>query len=86
MIAFIGALSGLLLVQLSVRVVCHYELSKLGIQLNLVFREFDYCVLVGIVALASLVIFIPARHAYRNSLADGLTIRTQCNNGERQVR
>lgn len=75
MLAFFGALLGLLLVQLGVLAVRQYVLSEFGIQLSVGLRAFDSYVLTGILGIAVLVSTIPAWRAYRNSLADGLTVR-----------
>ena len=75
MLAFLGALTGLLLVQLGIVAVRQYALSEFGIQLTVGLRPFDFYVLVGILVIAVLVSTIPAWRAYRNSLADGLTVR-----------
>ena len=75
MIALLGALSGLLLVQLGIVAIRDYVLSEFGIQLSVGFRELDFYVLVGIVTIAIVVSIIPAWRAYRNSLVDGLTVR-----------
>ena len=75
MLAFLGALSGLLLVQLGILAIRQYALSEFGIQLSVQLRAFDLYVLAGILGIAVLVSIIPAWRAYRNSLADGLTVR-----------
>ena len=75
MLAFFGALLGLLAVQLGIVLVRQYALSEFGIQLSSGFRLFDVLVLAGILVIAVLVSVIPAWRAYRNSLADGLTTR-----------
>ena len=75
MIAFLGALSGLVLVQIAVISIREYALSEFGIQLSVGFRTFDLYVLAGILVIAMLVSIVPAWRAYRNSLADGLTVR-----------
>ena len=75
LLALFGALSGLLLVQLGVLAIRPYALSEFGLQLSVGLRTFDLYVLAGIVSIAILVSIIPARRAYRNSLADGLTVR-----------
>lgn len=74
-LALFGALSGLILVQLGIVVIRPYALSEFGLQLSIGLRAFDLYVLAGIVGIAILVSVIPARRAYRNSLADGLTVR-----------
>ena len=74
-LAFLGALSGLLLVQLGILAIRQYASSEFGIQLSVGLRAFDIYVLAGILAIAVLVSIIPAWRAYRNSLADGLTVR-----------
>jgi putative ABC transport system permease protein len=74
-LAFFGALLGLLLVQAGVLAVRQYAMSEFGIQLSVGLRAFDIYVLVGILGIAVLVSTIPAWRAYRNSLADGLTVR-----------
>ena len=75
MLAFLGALSGLLLVQLGILAIRQYALSEFGIQLSVQLRPFDLYVLAGILGIAVVVSIIPAWRAYRNSLADGLTVR-----------
>lgn len=75
MLAFLGALSGLLLVQLGILAIRQYALSEFGIQLSVQLRAFDLYVLAGILGIAVLVSIVPAWRAYRNSLADGLTVR-----------
>ena len=75
MLAFLGALSGLLLVQLGILAIRQFALSEFGIQLSVQLRAFDLYVLTGILVIAVLVSVIPAWRAYRNSLADGLTVR-----------
>ena len=74
-IAFFGALTGLLAVQLGILLVRDYALAEFGIQLSSGVREFDFYVLAGILGIAVLVSTVPAWRAYRNSLADGLTVR-----------
>ncbi len=74
-LAFLGALTGLAAVQLGILAARQYVLSEFGIQLSLGLRAFDFYVLAGILAIAILVSIIPAWRAYRNSLADGLTVR-----------
>ena len=75
MLAFLGALSGLLLVQLGILPIRQFALSEFGIQLSVQLRAFDLYVLAGILVIAVIVSVIPAWRAYRNSLADGLTVR-----------
>ena len=75
MLAFFGALFGLLLVQVGILAVRQYATSEFGIQLSVGLRPFDLYVLGGILGIAVLVSTIPAWRAYRNSLADGLTVR-----------
>lgn len=75
MLALLGALSGLLLLQLGILGIRQYALSEFGIQLSAGLRAFDLFVLAGILVIAVLVSIIPAWRAYRNSLADGLTVR-----------
>ena len=74
-LAFFGALTGLLLVQFGIIVSRQFVLSEFGIQLSVGLRTFDFIVLAGILIIAILVSVIPAWRAYRNSLADGLTVR-----------
>ena len=74
-LAFLGALSGLLLIQLGILALRQYALAEFGIQLSAGLRAFDLYVLSGILGIAVLVSVIPAWRAYRNSLADGLTVR-----------
>ena len=74
-LAFLGALSGLLLIQLGILALRQYALTEFGIQLSVGLRAFDLYVLSGILGIAVLVSIIPAWRAYRNSLADGLTVR-----------
>ena len=75
MLAFLGALSGLLLVQLGILAIRQLALAEFGIQLSVQLRAFDLYVLAGILVIAVMVSIIPAWRAYRNSLADGLTVR-----------
>ncbi|MDE0455363.1 MAG: FtsX-like permease family protein [Gammaproteobacteria bacterium] len=75
MLAFLGALSGVLLVQLGILAIRQYALSEFGIQLSVQLRAFDLYVLAGILGIAVIVSIVPAWRAYRNSLADGLTVR-----------
>lgn len=75
MLAFLGALSGLLLVQFGILAIRPFALSEFGIQLSVGLRAFDLYVLAGILGIAVVVSIIPAWRAYRNSLADGLTVR-----------
>ncbi len=75
LLAFLGALTGLLAVQLGVILVRPFVLAEFGIQLSLGLRVFDVAVLAGILLVAVLVSVIPAWRAYRNSLADGLTVK-----------
>ena len=70
-----GGLSGLALVQLAVLVARPWAQTEVGIQLSVGFRPFDLYILGGIVVLAVVTSCIPAWRAYRNSLADGLTVR-----------
>ena len=74
-LAFSGALIGLLAVQIGVLAARQYALSEFGIQLGVGFRAFDFYVLAGVLGIAVAVSTIPAWRAYRNSLADGLTVR-----------
>ena len=74
-LAFLGALSGLLLIQLGIVALRQYALTEFGIQLSVGLRAFDLYVLSGILGIAVLVSTVPAWRAYRNSLADGLTVR-----------
>ncbi len=75
MLAFLGAFSGLLLVQLGILAIRQFALSEFGIQLSVQLRAFDLYVLMGILVIAVIVSIVPAWRAYRNSLADGLTVR-----------
>ncbi len=75
MLAFVGALFGLLLVQIGILATRSYALSEFGFQLSVGLRAFDLYVLAGILGIAVLVSTVPAWRAYRNSLADGLTVR-----------
>ncbi len=75
MLGFFGALLGLLLVQVGIVMVRQFALSEFGIQLSVGLRSFDFFVLGGIFVIAVLVSTVPAWRAYRNSLADGLTVR-----------
>ncbi|MEM9401340.1 MAG: ABC transporter permease [Pseudomonadota bacterium] len=75
LLAFLGAVTGLLAVQLAVLLVRSWVLSEFGIQLSLGLRVFDFAVLAGILFIAVLVSAIPAWRAYRLSLADGLTVK-----------
>ena len=75
MLAFLGALSGLLLIQLGIVAIRQFALTEFGIQMSVGLRAFDFYVLAGILGIAVLVSVIPAWRAYRNSLADGLTVR-----------
>ena len=70
-----GGLIGLALVQLAVFVASAWALTEYGIQLGIGVRPFDLYILAGIVLLAVTTSCIPAWRAYRNSLADGLTVR-----------
>ena len=70
-----GAAGGLLLLQFAILVTQDWILETVGIQLSVGLVRFDLYVLLGIVALAALVSYIPAWRAYRNSLSDGLTVR-----------
>ena len=74
-LALSGALLGLLLVQIAIAIAGPWITTTAGIQLSAGLRQFDVIVLVGIVAMAALVSFVPAWRAYRNSLADGLIAR-----------
>ncbi len=74
-LAFFGALTGLMMVQIGVLATRQYALSEFGIQLSVGLRAFDLFVLAGVLVIAVLVSTIPAWRAYRNSLADGLTVR-----------
>ena len=74
-LAFFGALAGLLMVQIAVLATRQYALSEFGIQLSVGLRVFDVLVLAGVLSIAVLVSMIPAWRAYRNSLADGLTVK-----------
>ena len=74
-LAFLGALTGLALVQMGILAVRKYVISEFGIQLSVGLRAFDFFVLAGILLIAILVSIVPAWRAYRNSLADGLTVR-----------
>ena len=74
-LAFLGALSGLLMIQLGILALRQFALTEFGIQLSVGLRAFDLYVLSGILGIAVLVSIIPAWRAYRNSLADGLTVR-----------
>lgn len=74
-LALLGGIIGLSLVQLGILIVRPYAVSEFGIQLSLGLRTFDWSVLVGILGITVLVSIVPAWRAYRNSLADGLTIR-----------
>lgn len=75
MLALFGAVCGLLLVQGGILMIRQFVLSEFGIQLSAGLRAFDFYVLAGILGIAILVSIIPAWRAYRNSLADGLTVR-----------
>ena len=75
LLAFLGALTGLLAVQLAVVLIRPFALAEFGIQLSVGLRAFDFAVLAGILFIAVLVSLIPAWRAYRNSLADGLTVK-----------
>ena len=75
MLAFVGALTGLLMVQVGILAIRQYVLSEFGIQLSLGLRPFDLYVLAGVLGIAVIVSVVPAWRAYRNSLADGLTVR-----------
>lgn len=75
LLALTGAVCGLFLVQLGILGSEQWAQSAVGIQLSAGLRSFDLYVVTGIVALAVLVSSIPAWRAYRNSLADGLTVR-----------
>ena len=75
LLALAGAVCGLLLVQIAIPAVRPWALTAVGIQLSIGLRAFDLWVLAGIVGLAVLTSTIPAWRAYRNSLADGLTVR-----------
>ena len=70
-----GGLSGLALVLSAVLVAWPWALTEVGIQLSVGVRPFDLYILGGIVVLAVVTSCIPAWRAYRNSLADGLTVR-----------
>jgi len=74
-LAFLGAATGLVLLQLAVVAARPMALSEFGIQLTVGLRAFDFYVLAGILGIAVLVSTVPAWRAYRNSLADGLTVR-----------
>ncbi len=74
-LAFFGALTGLMMVQVGILAARQYALSEYGIQLSVGLRAFDLFVLAGVLVIAVLVSTIPAWRAYRNSLADGLTVR-----------
>ena len=75
LLAFAGAVSGLLLIQLAILAMQEWVQTAVGIQLDAGLRMFEVYVLIGIVALAVSISTIPAWRAYRNSLADGLTVR-----------
>ena len=75
LLGFVGALSGLAVVQVAVLASRQWLQHSIGIQLQVGLRPFDLYVLFGIVLLAVLMSTIPAWRAYRNSLADGLTVR-----------
>ena len=75
MLGLAGGLSGLALVQMAVIAARSWAQTEVGIQLAVGFRPFDLYILVGIVVLAVVTSCIPAWRAYRNSLADGLTVR-----------
>ncbi len=75
LLGLVGALSGLAVVQVAVLACRQWLQHSIGIQLEAGIRAFDLYVLVGIVLLAVLMSTIPAWRAYRNSLADGLTVR-----------
>ncbi len=75
MLGLAGGLSGLALVQMAVIAARPWAQTGYGIQLVIGFRPFDLYILVGIVVLAIVTSLIPAWRAYRNSLADGLTVR-----------
>ena len=70
-----GGLSGLALVQMAVIAARSWAQTEVGIQLGIGFRPFDLYILAGIVVLSIVTSCIPAWRAYRNSLADGLTVR-----------
>lgn len=70
-----GGLSGLALVQLAIIAAQQWAQTEVGIQLGVGFRPFDLYILAGIVVIAVATSCIPAWRAYRNSLADGLTVR-----------
>ena len=75
MLGLAGAIVGLTVVQTAVLASRNWVLTEFGIQLSVGLRPFDIYLLAGIVVLAVLVSCIPAWRAYRNSLADGLTVR-----------
>lgn len=70
-----GGLSGLAMVQAAVIAARSWAQTEVGIQLGIGFRPFDLYILAGIVVLSIVTSCIPAWRAYRNSLADGLTVR-----------
>lgn len=70
-----GGLTGLALVQMAVIAARSWAQTEVGIQLGVGFRPFDLYILAGIVVLSVVTSCIPAWRAYRNSLADGLTVR-----------
>ena len=75
LLAFGGAVCGLLLVQLGILMTRRWVQTAFGLSLEAGPRAFEAYVLTGIVLLAIVISLFPAWRAYRNSLADGLTVR-----------
>jgi len=75
MVACLGGWIGWLRIQLGILAERQFAVTVFGIQLSVGLRAFELCVLAGILGIAVLVSVVPAWRAYRNSLADGLTVR-----------
>ena len=73
LLGIIGAVTGLILVQVALFVGQQWAVAEFGIQLSAgSLRAFDIYLFVGVIALSVLASALPAWRAYRNSLADGL--------------
>jgi len=75
-LAFIGVVTGVVVLQVTLTVGSEWLLANTGMLLSASMLSLTEWALIGaILAAAVLLSFIPAWRAYRNALADGLTIR-----------
>ena len=76
MLASAGALLGLVIIAASTAVLAPALETRFGIFVELRWPDAIEWIIAGVVVLAGIIVsFWPAWRAYRNALADGLTIR-----------